>query len=412
MFGCSNERNCMLVLVESRVWFYYCNMKKLIIILSAVFIIPFVVFAENQSIFGIDDNGFVYAGHDIVYQNLIDLEIPQYIDGKEVTGIREKAFAGYKNIRSVTIPDSVVDIGPKAFYGCGNLESIDIPNGVVSIGSMAFCDCTSLKEVIVPFSVEEIGERAFCGCSNLENVLILGNIKEIEPYIFYWCFKLSSIFIPPSVTNIGEGAFSCCFRLEDVYIPNSVTYLGDMAFEHTRLESVYIPDSVEYIGNNVFRGCFNLKDISVSEYNKRYESIEGILFDKKKGELIRYPAAKEGAIYLVPNYINSIASCAFYDCSNIVYIEIGDNVSSIGSDAFRDCSKLRNIYVSDNNKNYKSVDGVLFDKKSGTLILYPSCKLETEYAVPNSVAVIGTLAFSSCSNLSEITIPDSVSILK
>ena len=92
----------MLVLVESRVWFYYCNMKKFIIILSAVFIIPFVVFAENQSIFGIDDNGFVYAGHDIVYQNLIDLEIPQYIDGKEVTGIREKAFAGCRFLKKLT----------------------------------------------------------------------------------------------------------------------------------------------------------------------------------------------------------------------------------------------------------------------------------------------------------------------
>lgn len=209
---------------------------------------------------------------------------------------------------------------------------------------------------------------------------------------------------------IGEKAFYSCFRLEDVYIPNSVVSIGDGAFEYTSLKSVYIPMSVEYIGKDVFYGCSDLSDIRVSDYNKRYESIEGILIDKN-GELIRYPSAKEGAIYTIPKSVRSIASGAFQGCSNITYLEITDDVYSIGHSAFRNCTNLRNIYVSKNNKSYKSVDGVLFDESGEILIRYPSCKVETEYVIPDTVSTIGVSSFEDSINISEITIPDSVAIL-
>ena len=135
-----------------------------------------------SSIIEIDDRGYVYAGKDIINHNLLDMDIPQYVDDKEVLGIRERGFSGYTNIRSVNLPSSILEIEAEAFSDCDSLENINIPNNTSAIGSKAFCGCISLKDVIIPFSVERIGDRAFWGCSNLESVLMA---RHDMKYVWY-----------------------------------------------------------------------------------------------------------------------------------------------------------------------------------------------------------------------------------
>jgi hypothetical protein len=80
---------------------------------------------------------------------------------------------------------------------------------------------------------------------------------------------------------------------------------------------------------------------------------------------------------------------------------IGTNVTNIGDRAFYGCSSLSAITVDALNSFYCSVDGVLFNKSTNTLIQYPGGKAGT-YTIPNSVTNIGSWAFAYCTKLTGI----------
>jgi len=73
------------------------------------------------------------------------------------------------NITSITIPDSMRNIGKNAFYGLSALTSVVIPNSVTEIGERAFMGCISLQNIVIPDSVTNIRENAFSGCTSLTN---------------------------------------------------------------------------------------------------------------------------------------------------------------------------------------------------------------------------------------------------
>ena len=360
------------------------------------------------------------------------VDIPKTIDGKSVTSIGEIAFSYCDSLTSITIPDSVTSIGESAFNGCTSLTSITIPNGVTSIGGWAFSGCTSIKSITIPNSVTSIGSSAF-----------------------YWCTSLTSITIPDSVTSIGESAFSGCTNLTSIMIPNSVTSIGEHAFYGcTSLTSITISNSVTEIGASAFSGCSSLTAIDVAVDNKNYTSVNGVLFNKDKAELICYPAGKTDKSYnipnsvtsiddsafggctnltsitipdsvteigwdafngctsltsiTIPNSVTSIGSSAFYWCTSLTSITIPDSVTSIGNWAFSGCSSLTAINVATGNKNYTSVNGVLFNKDKTELICYPAGKTGKSYTIPDGVTEIGERAFYGCASLTSITIPDGV----
>jgi len=155
--------------------------------------------------------------------------IETVVIGDRVTKIGTREFSGgVKNskIVTVTIGNSVKEIGSFAFVGTGNLKAIVIPNSVVSLGSWAFQDCR-LESVVIGSGITEIGEYAFS--SNL----------------------LESVTIPDTVRSIGDLAFAGN-RLVNVVIPDSVVSIGAQAFRDNRLESVGIPGSVQTVGDYAF----------------------------------------------------------------------------------------------------------------------------------------------------------------
>ena len=98
-----------------------------------------------------------------------------------------------------------------------------------------------------------------------------------------------------SVTSIGHHAFGNCTGLTSITIPNSVTYVGLHAFSRcTRLTSMSISDSVTRIELSAFSGCTNLTSINVGENNTVYSSDNGVLLNKDKSTVIRYPQGKQG----------------------------------------------------------------------------------------------------------------------
>ena len=180
-------------------------------------------------------------------------EIKSVSIGDSVTSIGDLAFSDCYSLTSVTIPDSVTSIGESAFSVCDSLMSVTIPDSVTSIGNWAFHHCTSLTSVTIPDSVTSIGEDAFSDCNSLTSVMIGNSVTSIGRSVFESCTSLTSMTIGNRVTSIGKMAFYNCTSLTSVTIPDSVTSIGEGAFaDCSAMESVTIPASVTSIGNAAF----------------------------------------------------------------------------------------------------------------------------------------------------------------
>ena len=215
-----------------------------------------------------------------------------------------------------------------------------------------------------------------------------------------------------SVTTIGNYAFSECDGLTSVVIPESVTTIGKSAFSNCDvLTSVVIPESVTSIGTYPFLGCKGLTEIEVAEGNINYSSEDGVLFNKDKTELIKYPIGNSRTSYSIPEGVTWIETYAFYDCKGLTSVTILESVTSIGSYAFKDCDGLTEIEVAEGNINYSSEDGVLFNKDKTKLIQYPIGNSRTSYSIPEGVTSIGYDAFYNCNGLTSVTIPNSVTTI-
>ena len=140
---------------------------------------------------------------------IADLEIPSTYNGKPIKAIGMCAFQG-SSIKSVVIPDTVIEIYDQAFYNCENLESVRMGNSVKKIYQAVFQWCDNLTSVEFSNSIEYIGAFAFNSC-NLNGTIVL----------------------PSSLTQIGNRAFGFNFDMEKVYIPKSVKIMGDYVFDNS-----------------------------------------------------------------------------------------------------------------------------------------------------------------------------------
>lgn len=129
-------------------------------------------------------------------------------------------------IKSVVIPDSVIEIGERAFYTCLQLEEVTMGNGVKKIGQEAFAGCFKMKTIHLSDSLQEIGLRAFNFCESLEALELPSSLRNIEMEAFGNCISLKSLNIPDGVQEIPPGTFDRCSSMEELYIPSSVTKIG------------------------------------------------------------------------------------------------------------------------------------------------------------------------------------------
>ena len=301
---------------------------------------------------------------------------------------------------------SVVDFSAYADVqtgSCGdNVKySLDTETGVLTIsgtGDMYSCgpfyQNTNIKSVIIESGVTSIGNEVFYGCTSLTSVTIPDSVTSIGSYVFYKCTRLTSVTIPDSVTSIGDYAFYNCTSLTSVTIGNSVTSIGDWAFSGCYFTSenfvnnsnVELDDSSKPTIVDTDAGGFCIKD--------------NVLVNMR-------PAYAIGEV-TIPNSVIIFGYSAFDSCESLISVTIPDSVTCIDDRTFSSCTSLTSIEVSGNNKNYSSIDGVLFNKNKSRLITYPAGKTDSKYVMPNSVISIDDDAFDSCINLKSVTIPNSV----
>ena len=176
------------------------------------------------------------------------------------------------------------------------------------------------------------------------------NVTKIGEFAFWRYSKLISINLPNSILEISEAAFGECSNLVNIDIAKSVIKIGKSAFQNcVALKEIHIPYSVTEIGEGAFIGCKNLKEISI------------------------------------PASVKEIKSSVFYRCSSLIYIDV---------------DKDNKCYISDN--------GVLYSKDKSILMSYPQNMSNTTYSIPKGVLLIDDFAFSGCSYLERIELPETI----
>ncbi|MGN0677905.1 MAG: leucine-rich repeat protein, partial [Ruminococcus sp.] len=190
-------------------------------------------------------------------------------------------------------------------------------------------------------------------------------------------------------------------KLETEYIiSDSVSSIGSWAFDGCKnLKSITISDNVEKIGSFSFDDCTSLTEINVSDNNKNYIDTDGILFNKKMNELLKYPQEKPKTEYIIPDSVTNIESSAFSGCTGLTKVTIPNSVTRIAYEAFSGCTGLTSITIPD---SVKSIESSAFSNCTGL----------TSIVIPDSITSIRNWAFDSCTNLKSITIPDSVTSIE
>ena len=368
--------------------------------------------------------------------------------------------------------DTVTDY---AFYGCGLLESVTIPDSVTTIGEYAFASCSALESVTIPDSVSTVGSSAFLNCKSFFIITIPENVKSMGSYVFDGCdFTLVLCKAPstPSGWNadFARGAlaviYDCdnndtdadgamytvqngmAYKIKDnaasvvaariaadgiAVVPESITHknvaytvtsIGTVFKDNKQLKELTLGSGIINLANNAFERCERLERITVSAENPSYVSVDGILYNKAKTEIIHIPRAIKGAI----SVLNGVRTVDVAWCYNITSINIPDSATNVLP--MEGCNSLERITVSAGNKQYTSVDGILCFKQSYNIYHVPQAMKGavtlpvgaqaignsmfanrgaiTSIIIPDTVKSIGTYAFDGCSSLTSIIIPNSV----
>ena len=123
---------------------------------------------------GITDNDGVIFAEDNTILIVCTKAHEAYMIPDGVISIVHGAFMGSKELKSITLPDSLEHIGEDVFRDCTGITSIVLPNGIEMIEYGAFWDCINLANVTIPDGIKYVGEYAFHGCESLQSVVFKG----------------------------------------------------------------------------------------------------------------------------------------------------------------------------------------------------------------------------------------------
>ena len=207
--------------------------------------------------------------------------------------------------------------------------------------------------------------------------------------------EMSSVgSIKPDYINAYSGSVVIPASIEIGLETYPVVAIQDYAFYGcTNLSNVHIPKSVETIGENSFSESPLLVRINVANESPYFFSDDGVLLDKDKTEVIRFPEGKEGA-YDAPASVTSIANKAFSSCVGLTSVTLPDGLLSIGTKAFYECSALTSVNIPE------SVTSI-----GGNAFAYCQ-ELKSTITIPSGVMAINEYTFTECSNLTTVNLQE------
>ena len=310
---------------------------------------------EDTAWFNAAADGLVYAGK-VAYCFKGDMPENTEITIDEGTkAIAESCLSWKSNLKSVSIPDSVVRIGTDAFCGA-SFDSLTLPSSLEVIDSGAFDYCINITELTVPNSVTDIAYGAFSNCDKLASVTLGSSLDYIDEGVFLNCISLESITIPDTVFSIGDAAFENCPALASVKLGSHIESIGSFAFSGcTALATVNIPASLEFVGDYAFFGTPWIDSFADGElylgktlYAYKGSIVPGTTVNVKEGTVAISADCFRGGLGLteltLPDSVEYVGAYAFSE-TGIESIDLPDYIQDIPEGLFRGCSKLTSIEI-------------------------------------------------------------------
>ncbi len=309
--------------------------------------------------------------------------VPEYIGGKLVTSIGDKAFENCIDITEITLSSSVNAFGKAAFKGCTSLIRINGTSNLSAIEESTFEGCTNLTYFPDLSNVASIGDKAFKGCSSL-NTLTFGD----------------------SLTSIGDSAFENCLMLLQMPNLSNVTLVGQNAFKGcTLLTEIDSLNGCATFGEGVFTACENIAKLTIQFRENVEQFYVAKLFGKEEslaGNDKYYTASgPDNTTFYLPktfkqvDYSGSgnIPEYFLYHLSSIeTFTDSSVATNTIGKYAFSGCTSLLGT----------------FDLSTVTSIgdyAFQGVNIFTELNISDEADHIGVGAFSGCSNITFLSLP-------
>lgn len=382
-------------------------------------------------------------------------------------GIGPYAFA-YSGLTSIKIPGAVGDDGNEfgisryAFEYCADLAVVEFEEGaenrVLTVDDYAF-RLTAITSLTLPSGTVSIGDSAFYDCKKLVTVNIPNSIKEIAEYAFKGCTLLNSVNFAEGthLKMLDSSIFAGCTSLIEFKLPKSDTASSLFGSSSAVKKFTLAKDAL--LSDGVLVGLTSCEEFVVEEGNTSFVAEGGVLYNKNKSTLIRYPQSKADTSFAVPEGVTQIGDSstqsAFFGASNLTSVSIPASVRTIGAAAFYNCNALTNIdflAAKDGNnfdlsigedafgysgltsiviparvaavgglsrgtfRNNTSLTSVTFEKGSKIAVipaeLFNYCTALKSIHLPATVTEIGLNAFIYCKSLAAVTIEEGGEILK
>ena len=390
--------------------------------IGRILILPEMVEFSNGDFYKVSSIGAKAFQPNLYYHGGIE----EFILPNTVERIGELAFNNNKNLKILSIPNSVKYIEQEAFKDCERLVT-QIPTSLICLGNRAFSGCQSLQQLEIPATTVEIGTDAFYGCSSLREinvkednpvyssmsgivynkdlteflfvpqgiegeVTIPEGITELPDRIFYRCSALCSITFPEGLTSIGKNAFFNCSSLTEITLPEGLTSIGDWAFNQCGLTSVVIPESLKFLGEDVFI-------LSLLERVEILAPLDTI----PSGTFYSCKNLKE---VVLPNTVKVLGDKSFYECESLQSIFIPASVETITAETFNGSYSLTEFIVDEENPWFTSEGPLLLSKDRSLLVDWPSAA--GDVVLPDYISETARVLFEYQQRIRSLTFPASI----
>ena len=269
-----------------------------------------------------------------------------------VTEIGPSAFWACTSLKEVTLSEGITSIGQGAFVNCFSLTEISLPESLVFLGASAFRDCTALTSVDFRSDTTELLSSTsdynhygiFHGCVSLKNITLPKGLTYLPDFLFSGCSTLAEVIIPDGVTNIGRYAFSYCTSLTSLIVPEQVSVIGECAFD----ECVSLYEIINKSDTDLPLSEFSaVRQVIRDESESRIRTVDGFIFYDDNGDVTLIKYVGEGGELTLPTYPGdtkySVATRIFSTLPGITGLTVPDVITRIDAKAFSDCNELVSI---------------------------------------------------------------------